>query len=224
MANKQTSYRELPASPTDDQKAAVNELLQSIGQAPVTTLDTSNPDVSIAWNTLVSTSRDVQAEGWSFNTEKNVKFTRSTTTGYVNYILLPASATILRIDLANNLENQNHDSVLRRDSTNQYFLRDKANHTNEWTYDPLCDVVYYFDFETVPIPILNYIIARASTICSSRITGDSSQYQMLKEREDYCRIQAMEYETSQGDYSFFGHDTHLRSYTPYQPIDSLRRF
>ncbi len=224
MANKQTSYRQLPTSPTEDQKAAVNELLQSIGQAPVTTLDTSNPDVSIAWNTLVSTSRDVQAEGWNFNTEENVEFVRSTTSGYEDYILLPATSTILRIDLSNNLENKNHDSVIRRDSSDQYFLRDKANHTNKWDYDPKCDVVYYYEFETVPIPILNYIIAKASAICSSRITGDSAQYQMLKEREDYCRVQAMEYEASQGDYSFFGVDNHLQSYTPYQPIDSLRRF
>ena len=219
-----TSYRDLRSTPGREQKAAVNELLQSIGQAPVSTLDTSNPDVSIAWNTLVSTSRNVQAEGWTFNTEKNVKFTRSTTAGLVNYILLPQTSDILRCDLANNLENKEHDGVIRRDSNNQYFLRDKANHTNEWDYDPLCDVVYFYDFETLPVPILSYITSRAATICSSRITGDRAQYQMLKEREDFTRIQALEYETSQGDYSFFGIDNHLQSYTPYQPIDSLRRY
>jgi len=217
------SWREPPSNPTIEQKAAVNELLQSIGQAPVSTLDTSNPDVSIAWNTLVSTSREVQAEGWTFNTEKNVKLMRSATTGYVNYILLSQARTELRVDLARNVDNQNHSSIIRSDGTN-FFLRDKENHSNTWTYDPLCDIVYYYDFETLPIPILTYIIARASTICSSRITGDSSQYQMLKEREDYCRVQAMEYETSQGDYSFFGMDTHKHGYTPYQPIDSLSRF
>lgn len=217
------SWREPPSNPTIEQKAAVNELLQSIGQAPVSTLDTSNPDVSIAWNTLVSTSREVQAEGWTFNTEKNVKLMRSTTTGYVNYILLSQSRTELRVDLAKNVENQNHNSIIRSDGTN-FFLRDKEQHSNTWTYDPLCDIVYYYDFETLPVPILTYIIARASTICSSRITGDSAQYQMLKEREDYCRVQAMEYETSQGDYSFFGMDTHKQGYTPYQPIDSLSRF
>ena len=219
-----TSYRDLPSSPGREQKAAVNELLQSIGQAPVSTLDTSNPDVSIAWNTLVSTSRNVQAEGWTFNTEKNVQFLRSTTAGYVDYILLPQTSDILRCDLSNNLENKNHDSVIRRDANDQYFLRDKANHKNTWDYDPYCDVVYYYDFETLPIPILNYVIARASAICSSRIIGDSAQFQMLKQQEDFCRTQALEYETRQGDYSFFGVDNHLQSYIPYQPIDSLRRY
>lgn len=218
------SWREPPSNPTDEQRAAVNELLQSIGQAPVSTLDTSNPDVSIAWNTLVSTSRDVQAEGWTFNTEKNVKLKRSTTAGYVDYILLSLTRAELRVDLVNNLENQNHNSVIRRDESGRYFLRDKEQHSNTWNYDPLCNIVYFFDFETLPIPILNYVIARAATICSSRITGDSAQYQMLKEREEYCRVQAMEYETSQGDYSFFGLDPHKQGYQPYQPIDSLSRF
>lgn len=218
------SWREPPSNPTDEQKAAVNELLQSIGQAPVSTLDTSNPDVSIAWNTLVSTSRDVQAEGWTFNTEKNVKLKRSTTTGYTDYILLSLTRVELRVDLANNLENQDHNSVIRRDDQGRFFLRDKEQHSNTWTYDPLCDIVYFYDFDTLPIPILNYVIARAATICSSRITGDSGQYQMLKEREEYCRVQALEYETSQGDYSFFGLDPHKQGYRPYQPIDSLSRF
>lgn len=217
------SWREPPSNPTVEQKAAVNELLQSIGQAPVSTLDTSNPDVSIAWNTLVSTSREVQAEGWTFNTEKNVKLMRSNTTGYVNYILLTENRIELRVDLVNNLENQDHNSIIRSDGT-KFFLRDKEQHSNTWSYDPLCNIVYYYDFETLPIPILTYIIARASTICSSRITGDTAQYQMLKEREEYCRVQAMEYETSQGDYSFFGLDPHKQGYQPYQPIDSLSRF
>ena len=63
------SWRNAPANPSVEQLAAVNELLQSIGQAPVTTLDTSNPDVAMAWNTLVTTSRNVQAEGWTYNRE-----------------------------------------------------------------------------------------------------------------------------------------------------------
>ena len=51
-----------------------------------------------------------------------------------------------------------------------------------------------------------------------------NQYQMLKQREDYCRAQAVEYDTNQGDYSFFGLDTHTSGYKPYQPVQSLSRF
>ena len=222
MANKQTSYRELPASPTVEQKAAVNVLLQSIGQAPVTTLDTSNPDVSIAWNTLVSTSRDVQAEGWPFNTEKHVTLVRSTATATNNMILIADNE--LQVDLdRNDLSNLYHNGVIRSNATNR-FLYDKANHTSKWDYNPIATKIFYFDWETVPIPIQNYIIARAAKVCSSRITGDTSQYKMLKEREEYCRSQALEYETRQGDYSFFGVDAEDTAYRSYIPALSLRRY
>ena len=48
---------------------AVNEMLGAVGQAPVNTLEQSNPDVALAYATLMTVSREVQAEGWTFNKE-----------------------------------------------------------------------------------------------------------------------------------------------------------
>jgi len=67
---------------------AVNEILASVGQAPVTVIETqnitledgsqvsevTNPDVAIILNTLHQVSREVQAEGWTFNTDYKVKY------------------------------------------------------------------------------------------------------------------------------------------------------
>ena len=55
----------IPASPTQTEIDAVNFILGAIGQAPVTTLEATNPDVAIAYQTLQEVSREVQAEGWS---------------------------------------------------------------------------------------------------------------------------------------------------------------
>ena len=63
------AQRELPA---------VNTILQSCGQAPVTTLDQTNPDVAIAYQTLLEVSREVQAEGWSYNKEYHYDMTPDT--------------------------------------------------------------------------------------------------------------------------------------------------
>lgn len=215
------SWRNPPSTPSTEQLAAVNELLQSIGQAPVSTLDTSNPDVSIAWNTLVSTSRDVQAEGWTFNRENHIQLNRSATTGTVNYILLAKNE--LQVDLVNDVANLNHNAVIRKDGSN-IILYDKEQHSKTWSYDPIVNKIFLFDWESAPVPIQAYIIARAATICSSRITGDMNQYKLLKEREEFCRAQAVEYDTSQGDYSFFGLDAHTSGYRTYQPIQSLNRY
>jgi hypothetical protein len=53
-----------PTTDSQDELQAVNQILASVGQAPVTTLEQTNPDVSIALDTLRQVSREVQAEGW----------------------------------------------------------------------------------------------------------------------------------------------------------------
>ena len=220
-----SSWRNPPSTPSTEQLAAVNELLQSIGQAPVSTLDTSNPDVSIAWNTLVSTSRDVQAEGWTFNREYHITATRSSATATNNYILLADNE--LQVDLIDNVENKGHGGVIRATTISgslTRFLYDREQHSNTWNYNPIVDKIFYFDWETVPVPIQAYIIARAAAICSSRITGDTSQFKMLRDREDYCRTQALEYETSQGDYNYMGMDSDYSGYRPYKPFQALSRY
>tara|TARA_R100000664_G_scaffold28184_1_gene39293 strand:- start:1955 stop:2572 length:618 start_codon:yes stop_codon:yes gene_type:complete len=192
---------------------AINQILASCGQAPVTTLDSTNPDVAIAYDTLLEVSREIQAEGWSFNKEEHYDFTPDTN----NEIVIPDN--ILQLDLHDNAANAGKDSVRRNNK-----LYDKYNHTFEWTNDTVsCDVVWFFDWVDLPQPIKDYITARASTITSSRIVGDQTQYQMLQQKEAYMRAMAVEYETNQGDYSFFGKPSNNRSYVSYEPYKALMR-
>ena len=86
---------------------AVNQILQSCGQAPVTTLDQTNPDVAIAYQTLLEVSREVQAEGWSFNKEFHYVMVRNTD----NQIEIPNN--MLQIDATDNAANVELD-VIRR--------------------------------------------------------------------------------------------------------------
>ena len=73
----------IPTTNATKELPAVNEILASVGQAPVTTLDQTNPDVAIAYDTLLQVSREVQAEGWSFNTELNYKEVTDTNKEFV---------------------------------------------------------------------------------------------------------------------------------------------
>ena len=72
---------------------AVNILLTTIGEAPVNTL-TGNQvtDVTIANQVLTEVSREVQAQGWHFNTEDKVVLSRNE----FNQIVVPAD--VARID------------------------------------------------------------------------------------------------------------------------------
>ena len=201
-----------PTTNATQELPAVNQILQSCGQAPVTTLDQTNPDVAIAYQTLLEVSREVQAEGWSFNKEYNYEMTPDNN----NEILIPNN--MLQIDLSQNAANMDKD-VIRRSGK----LYDKANHTYTFTDKVECDVTWLFDWVDIPTPIADFIAARAASTVSSRIVGDGTQYQILQQKEAFTRAMAMEYECNQGDYTYFGHSGKTNTYTGYKPYTALYR-
>ena len=200
-----------PTTNAQTELQAVNEILASVGQAPVTTLDQTNPDVAIAYDTLLQVSREVQAEGWTFNREYDYPFKPAAN----KFIYIPNN--VIELDLTTDY--RTYDAI-RRDGR----LYDKINHTYEWNEEQLlCDVVWYFDWIDLPIPIQDYIVARAAAVTSSRIVGDPNQFQVIQQREAYTRAMALEYECDQGDYTFFGHPRGGNFYNSYQPYQALSR-
>tara|TARA_B100000700_G_scaffold313722_1_gene399188 strand:+ start:1874 stop:2500 length:627 start_codon:yes stop_codon:yes gene_type:complete len=205
-----------PTTNAAQELPAVNEILASVGQAPVTTLDQTNPDVAIAYDTLLNVSREVQAEGWTFNTEEYYPMTPD-----ANGEIIIAN-NILQIDLHDEKDNS-YESV-RRDGK----LYEKINHTYDWTtltgWDTVrCDIVWFFDWVDLPRPMQDYIVAKAAAVVSSRIVGDPQQYRILQQKEFDNRARALEYECNQGDYTFFGHKRGEKVYDSYKPYQALYR-
>jgi len=203
-----------PTTNATQELPAINQILSSCGQAPVTTLDQTNPDVAIAYDTLLQVSREVQAEGWTFNKEYHYEFTPDTN----DEILIPSN--ILQIKLTENSANMDKDGVRRSGK-----LYDRHNHKYTWTDETVeCDIVWEFDWVDLPQPIQDFIVARAATFVSQRTVGDPNQYQMLQQQEAYTRSLALEYETQQGQFTFFGHPQgHTNYYQSYQPFHALSR-
>ena len=201
-----------PTTNAAEELPAVNQILASVGQAPVTTLDQTNPDVAIAYDTLLQVSREVQAEGWSFNTEENIKEIPDSN-GHISY-----PANVLQMDLTHNSTNYNKDVIKKSGK-----LYDKIEHTDVWTGDVYVDKLFWYDWIDLPTVMQDYIVAKSAVVVSSRIVGDSNQYQMLQQREAFCRAAVMEYECNQGDYTFFGHPRGQNYYNSYQPYHALYR-
>jgi len=196
---------------------AINQILSSCGQAPVTTLDQTNPDVAIAYDTLLQVSKEIQAEGWTFNTEYHYKVSRNAS----NEIEIPSN--MIQIKLTENSANAEFDCIRRSGK-----LYDRQHHTydlSEISGDEVeCDIIWEFDWVDLPEPIQNYITSRAATLVSQRIIGDVTQYQMLQQQEALARATALEYETQQGQYTFFGHPQGQQNYyQSYQPFQALQR-
>ena len=174
----------------------------------------TNPDVAIALNTLREVSREIQSEGWSFNKEYDYPITPDSN----NEVVIPNN--ILQMDLnATYTQNMDRDSVNREGK-----LYDKTAHSFVWTDETLyVDVIWYFDWPSIPTPIQAFIIAKSATIVSSRIIGDPNQFQMLQQKEALTRSTALEYECNQGDYTFFGHPGNTNTYNSYKPYNALYR-
>jgi hypothetical protein len=192
---------------------AVNQILSSVGQAPVTTLDLQNPEVSIVLNTLREVNRQVQSEGWIYNTERGYELTPDTTT---KEIAFPTNA--LSIDTNNDEYKAKYDPI-RRDGK----LYDRLNHTYQWNEAVKCDITWLFPFEDVPPAIQAYIVARAARIAATKLVGDKEINALLKEQEIWTRASAVEYECNQGDYSMFGWRDGENYYNSYQPYTALIR-
>ncbi len=204
-----------PTTNATQELPAINQILSSCGQAPVTTLDQTNPEVAIAYDTLLQVNREVQAEGWTFNKEYHYEFTPDTN----NEVLIPNN--ILQLKLTENAANVDFDGVRRSGK-----LYDRQHHRYTWEEHSTieCDVVWEFDWVDLPQPIQDYVTARASTIVSQRIVGDNTQYQMLQQQEGLARALALEYETQQGQFTFFGHPQgQTNYYQSYQPFQALQR-
>ena len=201
-----------PTTNATKELPAINQILMACGQAPVTTLDETNPDVAIAYQTLLEVSREVQSEGWTFNKEAHYPMPPDDN----NEIVI--ANNILQIDLSQS--NADDKNVIIRDGK----LYDKEHHTYLWTEDSVdCDILWFFDWIDLPRPIQDYITAKAAAVTSSRIVGDQTQYQMLQQKEAYMRAMAIEYETTQGDYSFFGKPDGATPYISYEPYKALMR-
>jgi len=192
---------------------AVNQILSSVGQAPVTTLDLQNPEVSIVLNTLREVNRQVQSEGWIFNTEREYEMTPDSSTNEIAYPF-----NMLQID-TNQYQHKNKYDVVRRNGK----LYDRLHHTFTFTDSIKADIVWYFDFTDVPPAIQTYITARAARMCATKMIGDQELNALLQEQEFNTRASAIEYECNQGDYSMFGFRDGENYYNSYQPFQALMR-
>ena len=169
--------------------AAVNTIISNVGQAPVTSLDTSNPLVEMAEQILDEITRSVLAEGWEHNTERGYPFTPDNT----GCIVIPDN--ILAIDAAPGCGKQ---TVIR-----QGKLYDRVAHSYTFSGKQALDVTWLFDFEDLPEAFKNYITIRAANVFAGRSVGSAEAVRFGQQEEVVARATLLEYDTQQGNYTIF---------------------
>jgi len=201
----------------DTELSAVNTILGSIGQSPISTLDFDNPEIAFIYNLLKESNQDVQTEGWVFNRENHIK----QYTGSDNKIII--DSTYVRIDMEDSWD-KTRDFVRRKDTDGLWKLYDKVNHTFEFPDDDYfhVNVVRLLEFEDIPTVFQRYIIYKAAGRAAVQLVANPQLQKMMATFEGQARAACMEYECNQGDHSFFGWPDDS-AYQSYQPYNSLRR-
>ena len=175
-------------SPTTELEA-INTMLSTIGESPVNTVeDTGNVDVVIARQILNSVSREVQARGWHFNTEKDYTITPDSS----GYLLLPT--TVLKADTVS--PDESTDVVVRGSK-----LYDRRNHTYCFTNAVKVDMLVLLTFAELPEVARNYITIRASRIFQERVVGSDTLQAFNSQDEARALVSLMDYESDTADFN-----------------------
>jgi hypothetical protein len=193
---------------------AINQMLSGIGQAPVVSLDVANPELALALEILESVNREIQGEGWHFNTEINYPFTPDVN----GEIAVPQNVLSISDNKTSNV--QKYQTVLRSGK-----LYDKINHTYTFpTGSPIkCDVVWLFDFEDLPQVFKDYISQRAARVFAGRAIGSSEMVSFNAQDEGVLRANCLAYDTNTSDVNIFGIETGQNFYVSYTPFRTIAR-
>ena len=149
---------------------AVNTILATIGEAGIASLSSNVNEITdsgLAQRTLKEVSRDVQSEGWSWNTDENVKISATAQNTYV------VANNTLTVDFSPNAY-----------PDTQYVMRGlKVYDRNHQRYDfatlidsaPLtaAKVVIQLTWDELPHAAQQYITIRSARIISDRYVASS---------------------------------------------------
>lgn len=165
------------------QLESVNVMLGHIGESPINTLTGSLPiSATTALAALNEVSKEIQSEGWHFNSEKNV--TLSPTEGS---IAVPTDAVQVDAD-------DKSVDVVQRGTV----LFDRANNTSTFTESIKVNLVRLLDWDSLPEEARRYITLRASRIFQGRMVG-SRELEALVARDEYqarSRLEESDYGSS----------------------------
>ena len=191
----------------------INIMLAAIGEAPVNSLTGTVPvDVRIAQSTLIEVNKQVQSEGWSFNTEIDVTLTRD---GSNN---IPLGTDVLRVDA------QTHDHPSIDPIQRGLKLYDRKNNTFVFDEDIRCTVVYFRSFDELPEQARSYMTIKAARIFVDRLVSDQSLRTYTQEDEIRARSVLMETDLSNADHNMLVGDPSISdAISTFSPIDVLNR-
>ena len=182
---------------------AINTILSTIGEAPLSTLTGSLPvDGTMAKSVLNEINREVQSMGWHFNTQPKVTLSKD-----AGNSTIPLATNVLRVELNPYLHSKTDFDIVQRNN----FLYNLSTNTDIFTQD-FKDVtqVYLLDFAEIPEQAKRYITIRGARVFHDRTLGANTLHKFSSEDEARSLSVMKQAEMQTGDNTIF--DSDLQKY------------
>ena len=180
---------------------AVNTILSTIGEAPLSTLTGSLPvDGTTAKNILNEISREVQSAGWHFNTQYKVDLTRDSNNK------IPVGTDVVRVELNNKYDKSSYD-VVQRGTYLFNLAKNSETFDQDFTENTL---IYLLDFDKLPEQARRYITIRSARVFHDRTLGANTLHKFSSEDEARSLSVMKQAEMATGDNTIF--DSDLQNY------------
>lgn len=155
------------------QLEAVNTIISVVGEAPLNSLANAlTSDSAVALRLLTELARDVQTNGWAFNTDIDFVLARDGS----NNIFVPDN--LLRFEFDRNYYT-NVFPVLRNRQ-----LYDQKNQTYTFKNDiKMKKVVWLMNFDDVPETMKRYLTVKAGRVFADRQGGGQEVHAYTEEQE-----------------------------------------
>ena len=170
---------------------AVNAMLGHIGESPVNSISDSGA-IPISAVTAVSVldevSREVQSEGWHFNTEVDVSISPASDG------TITLTDDVLEIDTVDT-----SIDIVQRGVT----LFDRGSNLSTFGHDLTVNIIRWLDWDSLPEAARRYVTLRASRVLQVRMVG-SKELEALIARDEYqARANLMEADGQTSDRTVF---------------------
>ncbi|WYW04384.1 tail protein [Pseudomonas phage vB_PpuP-Kurepalu-2] len=178
---------------TDDELAAINDMLAAIGESPVSSLEgDANADVANARRILSQVNREIQSRGWTFNIEEGATLTPDAFSGLIEYL-----SDYLR------MTNTGGSTFINRGG----YVYDRSNRTDTFTGSITVDLIRLKTFDEMPECFRAYIVAKASRRFNIRFFGAGEIEGSLQEQEKEAWQAIQEYELDFGGFNMLDGDS-----------------
>lgn len=179
---------------TEAELSAVNDIMASIGEPPVSTLEgDSNADVANARRVLNKINRQIQSRGWTFNIEEDVQLVPDVFSKLITY-------------------SEDYLSVFQAGSATPYvnrggYLYDRTTKTDIFESAVTVNIIRLREFDEMPECYRNLIVTKAARQFNTRFFGAAEIDAVLASEEREAQIAVMEYEMDYGVYNMLDGDS-----------------